>query len=134
MKKMVASAETSTEVLERLNDEVLVERFSLTAKRLGSAVLDSDDRRANRAAHRIIAVRDALRARGRESTMKLVPLLDDKDRFVRYYAAQQLLGLVPDRARAVIEWNAKFGFDALAGDAGMMLLDLDRGFYKPDQK
>jgi hypothetical protein len=62
----------------------------------------------------------------------LLPLLDDRNRFVRYYAAQYLLGLAPERARAVIEWNQKYGFDAIAGDAGMLLRRLDSGQYKPD--
>jgi hypothetical protein len=64
--------------------------------------------------------------------MTLSPLLDDKNRFVRYYAAKYLLGLVPDRARRVIEEIAKFQFDALCGDAGMCLYALDKGIFKPD--
>jgi len=78
------------------------------------------------------AIDSVLRRRGVESRIKLVVLLDDKNRFVRYYAAEYLLGLVPDRARAVIEWNAKYGFDAIAGDARGLLRALDTGQYKPD--
>jgi hypothetical protein len=59
-------------------------------------------------------------------------LLDEKDRFVRYYAAKKLLALVPDRARSVIAWNAKYGFDAIAGDANGLLRAFDTGEYKPD--
>ena len=78
------------------------------------------------------AIEDVLRSRGREARLQLVPLLDDHDRFVRYYAAQALLGVAPDRARAVIEWNAKYGFDAIAGDANGLLRAFDTGEYKPD--
>jgi hypothetical protein len=53
-------------------------------------------------------------------------------RFVRYYAAKKLLALLPNRTRAEIEWNKTYGFDALAGDAGMTLRNLDSGFSKPD--
>ncbi len=73
-----------------------------------------------------------LRSRGKEARLTLLPLLNHENRFVRYYAAKKLLGLVPDHARAIIEWNQKYGFDALAFDAGMTLHNLDTGFYKPD--
>jgi len=118
--------------LETLDDQQLIEHFASVAKALGSAVLDSENDRANRAIRRLWAVCDILRARGDGSLMKLAPLLDAADRFVRYYAAKQLLGVMPVRARTIIEWNHKYGFDALAGDAGMTLRDLDAGFYKPD--
>jgi hypothetical protein len=64
--------------------------------------------------------------------LKLVPLLDDKDRFVRYYTAGKLLGVVPDRARPIIEWNGKYWFDAIAGDARGLLREFDAGEYTPD--
>jgi hypothetical protein len=51
---------------------------------------------------------------------------------VRYYAAQALLGLVPERARAVIEWNTKYWFDAVAGDARGLLRAFDTGAYRLD--
>lgn len=73
-----------------------------------------------------------LRARGLQARNALLPLLDDKDRFVRYYAAQHALALAPSRARSVIEWNHKNWFDAIAGDAGMLLVALDNGEYQPD--
>ena len=73
-----------------------------------------------------------LRARGREARLVLLPLLDDNDRFVRYYAATYLLGLVPDRARAVIENIAQHSYDALRLDAGTRLDALDEGIFHPD--
>ena len=118
--------------LDALSDDDLVNRFAESAKERGSAVLDSETRRANRMFDRMWAIDSVLRTRGREARIKLVPLLDDKDRFVRYYAALYLLAIVADRARAVIEWNYKNRFDALAGDAGMTLHNLDTGVFKPD--
>jgi hypothetical protein len=115
-----------------LSDTELVSRFAAAAKELGATVQDSATPQANSNFRFMEQIDVVLRARGRESRLLLLPLLDNQDRFVRYYAAQYLLGLVPDRARAVIEWNAKYGFDAIAGDAGMTLDHLDTGFYKPD--
>jgi hypothetical protein len=118
--------------LNNLTDDELVERFIKAAKEQGYAVLDSEVRRANRMFHFIRAIDSLLRERGTKSRENLLPLLEHKDRFVRYYAAQALLGLVPERARAVIEWNAKYGFDAIAGDANGLLRAFDTGEYKPD--
>ena len=121
-----------TSTLDNLSDDELIDRFAIAAKERGAAVLDSETRRANRMFDRMRAIDTVLRARGRGARMKLVRLMDEKDRFVRYYAALYLLGIAPDRAREIIEWNHKYWFDALAGDAGMLLLALDRGEYKPD--
>ena len=110
----------------------LITAFANAAKDMGEAVLDSDNGRANRLFRHMEQIDSILRQRGRQSRLLLVPLLDHQNRFVRYYAAQYLLGLVPNRARAILEWNAKFKFDAIAGDAGMTLDNLDSGFYKPD--
>ena len=114
------------EDLERLSNQQLIEQFAVASKKLGSAVLDSDNRRANRVSRQIIAIRDVLGRRGRAAMLELLPLLESKDRFVSYYAATQLIGIIPSKARAVVEWNAKFGFDAIAGDARMTLIELDR--------
>ena len=100
-------------------DENLIDRFIVAAKKMGAAVLDSEVREANRMYHYLRAIDLELRSRGVDARLKLKPLLKHKNRFVQYYAAQKLLGLVPDRARAVLEWKQKYGFDALAGDAGM---------------
>jgi Domain of unknown function (DUF2019) len=118
--------------LQELTDNQLVQQFAGLAHDMGVAVLDSETPRFNRLFPRMEAIDRALRSRGRETRMALFPLLEDKDRFVRYYAAKYLLGLVPDRARRVIEDIAKFKFDALSGDAGMCLYALDEGIFKPN--
>jgi hypothetical protein len=111
---------------------LLIEEFAVLAHRAGSAVLDSEIGEIDHAIRGMWAIADVLRSRGLEARLQLVPLLDRKDRFVRYYAAKALLGLVPDRARAVIEWNARYGFDAIAGDARGLLRAFDTGQYRPD--
>ncbi|MGD9614246.1 MAG: DUF2019 domain-containing protein [Alphaproteobacteria bacterium] len=122
----------STSNLSNFDDTELIAAFASAAREMGETVLDSDNNRTNQLFRYMEQIDRILRQRGRQSRLLLAPLLDYQNRFVRYYAAQYLLGLVPDRARAVIEWNAKYGFDAIAGDAGMTLDNLDSGFYKPD--
>ena len=117
---------------QELTTDELVQRFVRLAKQMGAAMLDSETRRFNRMFPVMQAVDNELRSRGRDARMTLAPLLENQDRFVRYYAAKKLLGLIPDRARAVIEDIAKIKYDALTFDAGMCLYALDEGIFKPD--
>lgn len=118
--------------LEQLTTVELIDEFTNAARQRGGAVLDSETRRANRMYDRMKAVDDILRHRGLQARLSLQHLLEDKDRFVRYYAAIYLLGLMPDRARPVIEENAKYWVDALSSDARGLLREFDEGKYKPD--
>ena len=122
----------TSQEFEALTTEQLVARFTKIAQKMGAAVLDSETRRFNRLFPRMEAIDHELRSRGREARMALSPLLEDDDRFVRYYAARYILGVFPDRARAVIEEIAKYKYDALCGDAGMCLYALDKGIFQPD--
>jgi hypothetical protein len=113
----------------RQSDEQLVESFRVIAQQLGESVVNWLP--AVRDSRRLISVGDALRARGRGARLKLAPLLDNENRFVRYYAAKELIGIFPQRCRAIIEENTRER-DAIAGDAGMSLWAMDQGIYKPD--
>lgn len=118
--------------IETLNDSELVDRFAELARQAGAAVLYCQVTRANRAILGMWTIRELLRSRGREAREQLVVLLDDQNRLVRYYAAKALLGLVPERARAEIEWNANNRSDAITGDARGLLRAFDTGEYRPD--
>lgn len=114
---------------ERLDDTALVHAFAETARQLGEAV--NNWLPATSKARQLLEISRTLRARGAETRLLLSPLLNDTNRFVQYYVARHLEGLVPVRCRQIIELNAKQG-DAIAGDAGMHLDAVDSGFYKPD--
>jgi hypothetical protein len=114
------------------SDEMLVARFALLAKARGEATLDLDNRLANRLFDQMKAIGDELRARGTTARLSMTPLLDDEDRFVRYYAAIYFLRLVPDKARALLEWNARYWAGSIAADARMGLQMLDEGTYRAD--
>ena len=117
---------------QNLSIQQLVSEFVNCAKELGHAVLDSEVRQANRMVVKRMLIDKELRSRGLEARLSLQPLLDCRNRFVRYYAAKSLLGIVPGPARAIIEEIAKHPFDALGGDAGMTLFNLDEGIFKPN--
>ena len=118
--------------LQEQTIDQLIEEFAQLARNMGAAVLDSETGKFNRMFPKMQAIDCELRLRGRDARLALSPLLDHNDRFVRYYAAKYLLGLIPDRARRVIEEIAKYKYDALCGDAGMCLYAPDEGIFKPD--
>ena len=118
--------------LEVLRTEELIQEFIRIAQERGAAVLDSETRKANRMLSEMQAVDRVLRSRGQQARMALSPLLDNKERFVRYYAAKYLLAAMPGRARQVIEDVAEPKADAICLDAGMCLYALDKGIFKPD--
>ena len=113
---------------EKFDDEALVKAFIETATHLGEAV--NYWMPTNSAARQLLDISKMLRKRGPKTRLLLVPLLDEANRFVQYYAAKHLEGLIPERCRQIIEWNTKQR-DAIAGDAGMHLDAVDSGFYKP---
>jgi hypothetical protein len=112
-----------------IDDDDLVRRFRLTAQKLGELIITWMP--AVRQTDILFAIKGALRERGGGARMKLAPLLDDGDRFVRYFAAKELFGLFPEQCRPIIEENTR-EFDALAGDARSFLRAIDEGFYKPE--
>ena len=113
---------------EKFDDEALVKAFIETAMRLGEAV--NCWMPTNNAARQLLDISRILHKRGPKTRLLLAPLLDEANRFVQYYAAKHLEGLIPGRCREIIEWNSKQR-DAIAGDAGMRLDAVDSGFYKP---
>ena len=118
--------------LHALSNAALAERFVASAQQMGNSVVASDARGANCMFDRMEAIDRVLRSRGPAARLSLRPLLENGDRFVRYYAAKYLLGVIPEEARRIIEGIANPNYDALSGDAGMTLDNIDIGFYKPE--
>ena len=112
-----------------LSDDALVDKFRLTAQELGEAITIWMP--AVRLTNRLFAIERAIRERGAHARLKLAPLLQDADRFVRYYTAQELFGLLPKQCRPIIEANTR-AYDAIAGDARGFLRAIDEGMYKPE--
>jgi hypothetical protein len=118
-----------TVALSSLQDEELVKRFAAIAHRLGEAIINWSP--GIQDTKLLFATRNVLRHRGRQSRLKLAALLHSNSRFVRYYAARELIGLLPQQCRPIIEANTK-EFDAIAGDARGFLSAIDEGTYKPE--
>jgi hypothetical protein len=112
-----------------VTDDQLIGQFGDIAQQLGEAVVNWLP--STRVTRRLFALEDQLRRRGLKSRLKLSVLLHDENRFVRYYAAQELFGLLPGQCRPIIEENTR-EFDAIAGDARGFLRAIDEGTYKPE--
>lgn len=110
--------------LGKLSDEELVKRFAVAAERTGEAVVNWLP--PARLKKHLLLLGDVLRKRGQTSRLKLAPLLDHTNRFVRYYTAQELMLVLPSQCRPIIVENTK-EFDAISGDARHFLRSVDEG-------
>ena len=113
--------------LRRASDEQLIEQYASLAKRVGDAIINWMP--GAKLKQQLYALEGEIKARG--ARIKLSKLLSDNNRFVRYYAAQELYGLLPQQCRAIIEANTR-EYDAIAGDARGFLRAIDEGTYKPE--
>ncbi len=109
-----------------LSDEQLIDQYASLAKLVGEAIVNWMP--GAKLKHQLYALEKEIKGRG--ARIKLAKLLDDNDRFIRYYAAQELYGLLPQQCRPIIEENTR-EFDAIAGDARGFLRAIDEGSYKP---
>jgi hypothetical protein len=106
------------ETLSGRADDQLIEQFRRMAIETGEATVNWLP--AARKKRCLLDIVDVLRGRGKEPLLKLSRLLRDKNRFVRYYTATELLDIFPQQCLPVIEENTKEP-DALAGDARFCL-------------
>ena len=112
--------------LRLLSNEQLIDEYALLAKRVGEAIVNWMPEAKLR--QQLYAPENEIKARG--CRMNLAKLLNNDNRFVRYYAAQELYGPLPQLCRPIIEENTR-EFDAIAGDARGFLRAIDEGAYKP---
>lgn len=118
--------------LTRLKNEDLVVRFREHALKKSDVLLDSNTRAANRLVDKMYAIDQELRRRGPDARKALTALMDDPDIRVRYEAARRLLAVAPERALATIQAVENQHFMPVSAEAGMTLLALTEGIFKPD--
>src|SRR5215470_12009261 len=104
--------------LDNLSTEQLVERYvRLSLEQFDSTEID-DHETYNKLYDEIDAMARALHDRGPDARRALLPLLRHDNAQVRLNAAHDLLGIEPQRARAALEWVAKWGPRPQSGSAG----------------
>jgi hypothetical protein len=117
--------------LARLDVPTLVDRFVALALQQDRALLDDDIRKFNRIFDQMEAVKSELKARPGDQRSALLPLLDHPHVHVRLKAAKATLAVAPEVARNALQAIRESREYPQAGDAGMTLICLDRGIFKP---
>ncbi|HYM17659.1 MAG TPA: DUF2019 domain-containing protein [Micropepsaceae bacterium] len=114
-----------------MTERALIDRFREVALEEQIALLDSDAGKFRPLYENMQAIDAELRGRGSAARAALLTLLDDDNLRVRYEAAVRCLGIAPARARRVLGEIVASCKMPEAGDAGMTLLNLERGVFAP---
>jgi hypothetical protein len=109
----------------------LVARFAELSIEQDDALLRNDISRVNRLFDRLEDVEHTLKTRTGDQRRALLSLYNNPNMNVRLKAAKATLAVAPQSARAALEAISKSKWQPQAGDAGMCLLALDRGIFKP---
>jgi hypothetical protein len=95
------------------------------------ALLRSEYAKFNGLFEEMDAVENELRGRGGDQRRELLPLFEHPNAQVRLNAMKATLAVAPETARRALEGLAASREFPQAGDAGMSLINLDRGIFKP---
>lgn len=117
--------------LESLTNDELVKRFADICVAQDVALLYSDIAKFNRLFGDMVEVSNELKSRPGDQRSTLLLLLDHPNAQVRLKAAKHTLAIAPVMARNKIEEIANSKKGPQNGEAGMTLVNLDRGIFKP---
>lgn len=117
--------------LRDLTNEELVERFADIAIAQDNASIRDETSKYNHLYDQMEAVETELKDRDGDQRQALVPLYEHRNAQVRLCAAKATLAVAPQEARKLLEIISQSHEHPQAGDAGMSLLNLDRGIFKP---
>lgn len=117
--------------LSELSVDQLVHLFAELSVQQDMSLLSNALREVNRLFWRIDAVAEELKLRPGDQRSALLSLYKHQNMQVRLKAARATLTIALPLARAQLEAIAASGWQPQAGDAGMSILNLDRGIYKP---
>ena len=117
--------------IRNMTTEQLVEQFVLHALGQDKALLWNEIAKFNALYRRMEAIEQELKARHGDLRSMLLKLFDHPNAQVRLKAAEATLAVAPEAARQTLEAVAKSKRYPQAGHAGMTLVGLDRGEFKP---
>ncbi|CAN5416172.1 hypothetical protein BH11PSE4_BH11PSE4_25550 [soil metagenome] len=109
----------------------LVDLFARIGVAQDEALLGDQYTKFNRLFDRMAAVSNELRQSDGDQRRELRGLYSYGNMQVRLKAAIHTLAVFPEEARAQLEAIAGTNWFPQAGDAGMSLLNLERGMFKP---
>jgi hypothetical protein len=117
--------------LDRMDVGQLVERFTEIALAQDEALLMDEIAKFNRLFDQMDAVKNQLRTRNGDQRRALLRLYNHPNAQVRLKAAVATLAVAPEEARELLQTIADSREYPQAGDAGMTLVNLDRGVFRP---
>jgi Domain of unknown function (DUF2019) len=112
--------------------EQLVDRFAAIAVDQGEAILMDDNAKFTRLFWQMEAVEGQLKALSGDQRRALSRLYGHPNTQVRLTAAKATLAVAPEAARRLLRTIAESKEHPQAGDAGMSLVNLERGIFKPN--
>lgn len=117
--------------LGEMTIEQLVERFTAIALDQDQALLAHEYEKFNRLFDEMEAIENELKARQGDQRRALLSLYGHPNTQVRLKAAEATLAVAPESARRMLQSIVDSREFPQAGDAGMMLRNLDREVFKP---
>jgi hypothetical protein len=117
--------------LQGMTVDQLVQRFVAIALDQDKALLKREHARFNRLFDEMEAVEGELKARNGDQRRGLVGLYDHPNAQVRVKAVKATLAVTPEAALRRLKEIAESRKYPQAGEAGMSLLNLERGIFKP---
>ena len=110
--------------------EQLVQRFTAVALEQDQALLMHEYAKFNRLFDEMEAVESELKARNGDQRRALLRLYDHSNTQVRLKAVKATLAVAPETARRMLKTIAESREYPQAGEAGMSLVNLERGIFK----
>src|SRR5262245_52740553 len=117
--------------LQGMTVDQLVQRFVAIALDQDKALLRREHAGFNRPSDEMEAVEGELKARNGDQRRALVGLYDHPNAQVRVKAVKATLAVTPEAALRELKEIAESRKYPQAGEAGMSLLNLERGIFKP---
>jgi Domain of unknown function (DUF2019) len=120
--------------VKRINEmtvDQLVAHFIAIALDQDKAIAVDDNAKFNRLFEQMEAIKRELKARDGDQRRALLRLYDHPNAQVRLKAVKATLAVAPERARRMLEIIAESGEFPQAGEAGLSLVNLQRGIFKP---
>jgi hypothetical protein len=110
----------------------LLARFADIGIAQDRALLENEIRKFNRLYDQNQVVVEELKSRPGDQRRALLNLYDHANAQVRLNAVKETLAIEPEIARSALQEIADSNHYPQAGDAGMSLLNLERGIFKPE--
>ena len=116
---------------QQMTVDQLLARFAAIGIDQDKALLRNEIAKFNRLYDEMDAIENELKARDGDQRCALVGLYDHPNAQVRLNAIKATLAVSPEQARRMLKVMADSRDYPQAGDAGMTLINLERGIFKP---